>query len=456
MEDERELSEMLTAQHRESLTLTDEEIRSFFHAFKAIDENGDGRLQRSELFEVLEQIEHDAPGDTLDRVFAEVSPKSRKEGLELIEFLDLMSLEKSRAGSLGDVMRKNMAEVMSYSDHRSRDLAQRNAIVHKKTEVNEDSLSQFLKKGERCAQCRHPFDPAENDDQACQYHPGPSSTHEAKENHLARVTFKCCGREQIGTNPALVKAVPCVTSQHRTRDQLDAYNKAGGVHGIAQPVKPVKLHGIPMSASCLPVIVLCQDAGLSYEVVTCDLTQGAHLTPAFKAMNPMHCIPTLDDNGFQLWEARAIARYLCDQYKLGAYYPRDPKRRALCDLALDFHMASFYKITAAVLYPAAGWAPAPSDEELQAVEAALQTEIWPAMSKMIKTSGGPLIGGASPNLADIFFAVHVEMTALRCPASFVAKHSALCGYSKLVKGALPGWDKATAAAREFFTPKKGP
>ena len=42
-------------------------------------------------------------------------------------------------------------------------------------------------------------------------------------------------------------------------------------------------------------------------------------------------------------EGRAIARYLAEQNKLDSIYPSDPKKRALCDLALDFHLGTFAK-----------------------------------------------------------------------------------------------------------------
>mmetsp|Transcript_13021 Transcript_13021/g.26017 ORF Transcript_13021/g.26017 Transcript_13021/m.26017 type:complete len:232 (-) Transcript_13021:226-921(-) len=225
---ELELTKVLPQERRERLNLSDEDIRNFYEAFKAIDENGDQRLQRSEIKEVLQQIGHEYDETTLNKLFDEASPKGKELGLDLLEFLELMSVEKStREGSIGHVMRSKMQQVLTYSNLRIREMALRNKVVHKKVEVDEDSLDVFLKQGTRCAQCRMTFNPDENDDEACKYHPGPSSTHEAKENHLARVTFRCCGREQVGSNPALVKAPPCNTTRHRTREEVDALQSKG-------------------------------------------------------------------------------------------------------------------------------------------------------------------------------------------------------------------------------------
>ena len=54
------------------------------------------------------------------------------------------------------------------------------------------------------------------------------------------------------------------------------------------------------------------------------------------ACNAHSFIPQ-DDDGFTLWESKAILRYICNKHKLEQWYPADVQQRAICDLALDFH-----------------------------------------------------------------------------------------------------------------------
>ncbi|KAF4531266.1 hypothetical protein B566_EDAN019339, partial [Ephemera danica] len=85
-------------------------------------------------------------------------------------------------------------------------------------------------------------------------------------------------------------------------------------------------------------VILCMEAlGLKPEYKVVQVMQGENLTPEYLKMNPQHTVPTLDDNGFYIWDSHAINAYLVSKYgKTDSLYPRDLQKRAIIDQRLHF------------------------------------------------------------------------------------------------------------------------
>jgi glutathione S-transferase len=91
---------------------------------------------------------------------------------------------------------------------------------------------------------------------------------------------------------------------------------------------------------------------IDMEIKDLKLMEGEHMKPEFLKINPQHCIPTLDDNGFVLWESRAIITYLVNEYgENSSLYPKDPKKRAIVDRMLYYDMGTFGKALMDWVYP---------------------------------------------------------------------------------------------------------
>ncbi|XP_043279816.1 glutathione S-transferase 1-like isoform X2 [Venturia canescens] len=85
------------------------------------------------------------------------------------------------------------------------------------------------------------------------------------------------------------------------------------------------------------ILLAAEAMGLNIDVRRIDLRRGEHLTEEFRKMNPEHTVPTLNDNGFIIWDSHAIMGYLVDKYaKNDTLYPKDVAQRALVNQRLHF------------------------------------------------------------------------------------------------------------------------
>jgi len=69
------------------------------------------------------------------------------------------------------------------------------------------------------------------------------------------------------------------------------------------------------------------DAGLQFGVVN---------EPFYRRMNPNGRVPTIEDDGFVLWESNAIVRYLSAKHGAGTLWPDDLRQRADADRWMDW------------------------------------------------------------------------------------------------------------------------
>ncbi|XP_045622356.1 glutathione S-transferase 1 [Procambarus clarkii] len=135
----------------------------------------------------------------------------------------------------------------------------------------------------------------------------------------------------------------------------------------------VDLYYTPASAACRSVMLTAKAMEVDLNLKPVDLWAKEQMKEEFIALNPQHCVPTLVDGDFILWESRAICTYLASQYgKLDAFYPSDPKTRARVDRLLYFDMGTLYHRFGEYVYPVAfGGAEKADPQKLESLQEAL-------------------------------------------------------------------------------------
>ncbi len=59
-------------------------------------------------------------------------------------------------------------------------------------------------------------------------------------------------------------------------------------------------------------------------------------------MNPTGLIPTIEDDGFALWESNTIVRYLCAKHGASTLWPENPVTRGLAEKWMDFQLGTLF------------------------------------------------------------------------------------------------------------------
>lgn len=90
----------------------------------------------------------------------------------------------------------------------------------------------------------------------------------------------------------------------------------------------MKVYGHPASTCTRKVLCTLAEKGVTAEFVMVDIFKGAQKGAEHLARHPFGVVPALDDDGFELYESRAIIRYLDAKLPGTSLTPKDLRDRA--------------------------------------------------------------------------------------------------------------------------------
>ncbi len=101
----------------------------------------------------------------------------------------------------------------------------------------------------------------------------------------------------------------------------------------------LRIWGRNNSANVQKVMWAIGELALPHERIDLAGPFGKNREPAYLALNPNGLVPTLEEDGFILWESNAIVRYLAVTRGTGKLAPADPKLRALAGQWMDWQLS---------------------------------------------------------------------------------------------------------------------
>ena len=112
----------------------------------------------------------------------------------------------------------------------------------------------------------------------------------------------------------------------------------------------LKIWGRATSANVTKPLWICDEMGVPYEHEEVGGAFGRTKDPEYLAMNPNSRVPTIDDDGFVLWESNAIVRYLASKHGKGTMAPSDPRDYADADRWMDWQQTTVLPVMTPIFW----------------------------------------------------------------------------------------------------------
>jgi len=165
----------------------------------------------------------------------------------------------------------------------------------------------------------------------------------------------------------------------------------------------MKLYGNPHSTCTRKVLTTLAEISLPYEFILIDMAKGEHKSPEHLVRQPFGQVPVIDDDGFQLYESRAICRYLNDKTR-AALIPTSLTDRARMEQWISIETSNFSGHAMKFIFQHVFKRPQPQ-EVLDAARKQLDVTL-DAMDARLGAQ--PYFAGKEFSLADISFMPYVE------------------------------------------------
>ena len=166
----------------------------------------------------------------------------------------------------------------------------------------------------------------------------------------------------------------------------------------------IQLYGAPFSTCTRKVLMALLETGTPYELNVIDFVKREHKAEPHLSRQPFGQVPAIDDDGFVLFESRAICRYVSAKAN-DALIPASARDRALMDQWSSAEQSNVSPHAMKFIYHYVFKRPQ-EQAVLDAAQAALELA-FAALSKPLATQ--PFLVGDKLTIADIGHMPYLEL-----------------------------------------------
>ncbi|MFY9893021.1 MAG: glutathione S-transferase family protein [Xanthobacteraceae bacterium] len=113
----------------------------------------------------------------------------------------------------------------------------------------------------------------------------------------------------------------------------------------------IKLHYHPFSTYSRRVLIAFAEKQIAHELVLVDMTARRHREEPYLSLNPYGRVPTLEEDGFVLFESTAILDFLEATRPTPPLVPADARGRALVDMHMKLCDIQFTRHAGTIIFP---------------------------------------------------------------------------------------------------------
>ncbi len=209
----------------------------------------------------------------------------------------------------------------------------------------------------------------------------------------------------------------------------------------------MRIYGNPISTCTRKVLATFAEKNVTPDFSVLDFAKGDHKSPEHMKRQPFGQMPVLEDGDFQMFESRAIMRYVDETVPGTKLTPADPKQRAVMEQWISIEMSDFTPYAMPFLQefyfkPMFGHQGDPAVAEANRAKLEACCDV---MEKRL--TGKQFLVGDSITLADIGFLPYIEYLLKTPGGSAITSRPNLNAWWERCSS-RPSWKKATGATAQ--------